>query len=205
MAEAQLLLDSESGGSGWTRREMLMALATGAVTWPLLSRGAVDVLAQTQRSSAAPVFRLLSRPQYAAVDALTETIIPADVRSGGARAARVADYIDLLLSESHPDIQKAWTGGLAALEAESGSRFRQPLAKLAPAQLEALLTGISRRETAPETELEAFFVTLKDAAIRGYYNSQIGIEKELDYKGNQILTEFVGCTHPEHGYVAPGK
>ena len=34
------------------------------------------------------------------LDALTETIIPADEHSPGAREARVADYIDLLLAES---------------------------------------------------------------------------------------------------------
>ena len=29
--------------------------------------------------------------------------------------------------------------------------------------------------------------------IQGFYTSEIGIHKELRYKGNQMLTEFVGC------------
>ena len=33
----------------------------------------------------------------------------------------------------------------------------------------------------------------KRAAIHGYYTSEIGIHKELRYKGNQMLPEFVGC------------
>jgi hypothetical protein len=33
----------------------------------------------------------------------------------------------------------------------------------------------------------------KRATIHGYYTSEIGIHKELHYKGNQILAEFVGC------------
>ena len=68
-----------------------------------------------------------------------------------------------------------------------------------------MLTTISKREAAPQTPIEQFFVVVKAATIRGYYSSEIGIHKELDYKGNQILTEFVGCTHPEHGYVPPAK
>jgi hypothetical protein len=34
--------------------------------------------------------------------------------------------------------------------------------------------------------------------IDGYYTSEIGIKKELQYKGNTYLKEFKGCTHPEH-------
>ena len=33
----------------------------------------------------------------------------------------------------------------------------------------------------------------KQATIRGYYTSEIGIHQELRYKGNQFLPEFVGC------------
>ena len=43
-------------------------------------------------------------------------------------------------------------------------------------------------------------MTTKDATIRGYYTSEIGIHRELTYQGNKFLREFVGCTHPEHGY-----
>ena len=68
-----------------------------------------------------------------------------------------------------------------------------------------LLGAISRNELAPVTPLEEFFVTTKEAAIRGYYTSEIGIHKELTYKGNKFLREFVGCTHPEHGFTAEGQ
>ena len=33
----------------------------------------------------------------------------------------------------------------------------------------------------------------KQATIRGYYTSKIGIHDELHYKGNVFLKEFVGC------------
>ncbi|MEO5820269.1 MAG: gluconate 2-dehydrogenase subunit 3 family protein [Vicinamibacteraceae bacterium] len=57
----------------------------------------------------------LTPAAYAAVDALTDTLIPTDAHSPGAQAARVADYIDLLLSESAVETRTAWDEGIAAI------------------------------------------------------------------------------------------
>lgn len=186
----------------FSRRTALKTLGAAAV-WPYLSTEAAAVFAEIQatRATAAPVF--LTAAQYEVVDRLAESIIPADDHSPGAHEARVADYIDLLLAESPADMQKKWTDGLAALDAESRGRFQRPFAAAAPAQIDALLRDISANELAPATPLESFFVVTKEATIRGYYTSQIGIHQELTYKGNKFLREFVGCTHPEHGYETP--
>ena len=50
----------------------------------------------------APQPKVLSRPQFETLEVLVEAIIPTDDRSPGAKQARVADYIDLLLSEVRP-------------------------------------------------------------------------------------------------------
>ena len=176
--------------------------ALGAIAvWPYLSdarrRG---VRRPSRRRRRRRKLAFLTAAQYATLDALTETIIPADDHSPGARAARVADYIDLLLSESDDQTQRTWTAGLALLDAESRRRFKVPYAQLTPPQATELLTPIARNEADPNAPLEQFFKTTKDATIRGYYTSEIGIHKELEYKGNRVLGEFVGCTHPEHGY-----
>ena len=55
------------------------------------------------------------------------------------------------------------------------------------------MTFISTHELEVVTPLETFFVMAKQATIHGYYTSEIGIHKELQYKGNQMLPEFVGC------------
>jgi hypothetical protein len=73
------------------------------------------------------------------------------------------------------------------------TRFRVPFAKLGPIQVDAILQTISRNEKSPQTPLETFFVMAKQATIRGYYTSKLGIHDELHYKGNQFLKEFVGC------------
>jgi hypothetical protein len=191
---------------GWvTRRTALKALGTSAGTialLPLLSNEGLLAFAHIQHADATPTPKVLSASQFATLEALVEAIIPADDRSPGAREARVADYVDLLLSESDDGVILQWFGGLAALDAHAVARFGVGFARLDATQADALLAGISRNERSPETPLEAFFVMTKHAAIDGYYTSEIGIHQELRYKGNQILPEFVGC-QTEDGQDCP--
>jgi Gluconate 2-dehydrogenase subunit 3 len=178
------------------RREALKTIGTtaGAVAFvPWLSDDGLLAFARLQNAKAAPNLLVLSPAQYATLEALVETIIPADERSPGAKDARVADYIDLLLSEADDEQQLQWLGGLEELNEEAATRFGQPFVKLQPAQAESLLTDISRNELEPQTPSETFFVMAKQATIHGYYTSEIGIHKELHYKGNQLLAAFVGC------------
>jgi hypothetical protein len=74
------------------------------------------------RAGAPPKPLLLSAAQHATLEALVETIIPADERSPGAKA-RVADYVDLLLSESDDEVKLQWLGGLAELDEKRSPAF----------------------------------------------------------------------------------
>jgi hypothetical protein len=215
-----------------TRRNALKALgatAGAATILPWLSDEGLAAFAEAQKANAAPVLKVLTPAQYVTVEHLVEAIIPTDERSPGAKDARVADYMDLLLAEADEGLRKDWLAGLAALDAESSKRFGQGFAKLDPAQTDALLTDISKYETAKpvadsalqvprneepkpqppqvdtllgdvgrhrgsrKSQLETFFANTKQATIHGYYTSAIGIHKELRYKGNKVLLEFVGC------------
>ena len=175
-----------------TRRTALKALGAAAAL-PWLSDAGLLAFARIQASNASPQPKVLSAPQFRTLEAFVEMIIPADDRSPGAKEARVADYIDLLISELAPEDALRWISGLAALDAEAIARARTPFASLTPAQADRILQDISRNERAPRTPLEEFFVMTKDATIRGYYSSEIGIHQELRYKGNTFLREFVGC------------
>jgi hypothetical protein len=181
-----------------SRRSALKVLgsAAGVVTLvPWLSDEGLLAFTGIQKTAAAPALNVFTPAQYATVEVLVDAIIPTDERSPGAKEARVADYIDLLLSEQD-DAKAAWLAGLEALDAESTKRFSAPFAKLTAAQIDTFLTDISRNEKEPadkRTPLETFFVTTKDATIHGYYTSEIGIHKDLHYQGNQYIPEFVGC------------
>jgi len=179
-----------------SRRTALRALGTGIGTvaaLPWLSDEGLLAFSRLQETNAPPQRKVLSASQFGTLEVLVDAIIPTDDRSPGAKQARVADYIDLLLSEVDRELTLAWFGGLAALDAEAAARFRAPFSRLDAGQVDAILQSISRNERAPTSPLETFFVMAKQATIRGYYTSNVGIHEELRYKGNQFLREFVGC------------
>jgi hypothetical protein len=208
-----------------SRRTALRALGTtaGSIAFlPWLSDEGVVAFSAVTATGAKPALKVLTPAQYAATEAFVEAIIPADARSPGAKEARVADYIDLVLSESEAGPRSEWLLGLEAVDSESKARFQAPFVELQPDQVEALLADMSRFESKPPTPntteppvtkpvpeifggvrrpgpddpttvLERFFAVTKRATVLGYYTSEIGIRQELRYKGNQMLADFVGC------------
>jgi gluconate 2-dehydrogenase gamma chain len=177
------------------RREALKIIAVA----PAVPALAADHAHREARQAAAPQApKFFTAAQLAAVTAVADVIIPADDRSPGAREAGVASFIDLMLSESPAEVQAQWREGLEALDARSRADFSKSFADATREQQTALLTDIGKNERRPRTPLERFFRAAKNLTIDGYYTSEIGIQKELRYKGNGYLKEFKGCTHPEH-------
>jgi hypothetical protein len=61
-----------------------------------------------------------------------------------------------------------------------------------PGERVAVLTRMAKNEMNPKTPEEVFFRELKHATAHAYYTSKIGIHREMEYKGNVMLEEFVG-------------
>jgi hypothetical protein len=183
-----------------SRREALKAFAAGLGAATLSEAAWAQALAVRSQASAGNVkgLQFFTPAQHRLVDVLSELIIPTDERSPGASAAKVADFIDLLLTGATDVEQTVWREGLSALDAMATTRWQHPFVDCTTEQQIAMLTQISEREREPQTPLENLFVLLKERTIQGYYTSEIGIHQELRYKGNKFLTEFVGCTHAEH-------
>ena len=57
----------------------------------------------------------------------------------------------------------------------------------------AVLTVLSDHEQMTDLPEVRFYIELKRLTVKGYYTSKIGIHDELEYKGNRILQEYVGC------------
>ncbi len=116
--------------------------------------------------------------EYAMVDELTDIIIPTDEKSGGAKAAKVAEYIDQNLAEAFdPQGRQEWRTQLALIDLKSSKMHGHGFLAGDNSQRIAVVAGI---------EKEPFFATLKAATVRGYYSSKIGIHDEMDYKGNTL-------------------
>jgi hypothetical protein len=127
--------------AGVSRRTALKAFGTGIGTvaaLPWLSDEGLLAFARIQESNAPPQPKVFSPSQFATLELLVDAIIPTDDRSPGAKQARVADYIDLLVSEGDRRLSLEWLGGLAALDGEAAARFRAPFVKLGPSQVDAI-------------------------------------------------------------------
>lgn len=138
--------------------------------------------------------RFFTPAQHALVEDLSETIIPADSHSGGAKAAKVADYVDMVLRETFDDNQRAlWREGLRLVEAMTQHYSGKSFVDASPEDRISVLKVLSNNEHMTDLPEVRFFIELKRLTVRGYYTSKIGIHDELEYKGNRILQEFVGC------------
>jgi hypothetical protein len=188
------------------RRQWLKTSATvlGATLLPLPAAAAETTQAET--APAAPetkpveskaAARFFTPTQHALVDELSETIVPADNHSGGAKAAKVADYIDQFLRESFDDAQKAlWREGLRLIDVMSRHYNGKSFVEASPEDRIGVLTVLSDHEQMTDLPEVRFFLELKRLTVRAYYTSKIGIHDELEYKGNRILQDFIGCDEP---------
>jgi hypothetical protein len=164
------------GPTDLTRRELIKL---GAAVTLSASLGVGPELSAQALPSAAPAF--FTPQELAVVDELSELIIPTDEHSPGAKAAKVAAFIDSQLAEAWEEKDRTtWREGL------------KPFLALSAEERLTLLTRNAKNETKPETADEQFFVELKSRVVRAYYTSEIGIKQEMEYKGNTFLPEFVG-------------
>jgi hypothetical protein len=186
------------------RRQWLKTSATllSAAALPVPA-GTVEALPQAQSTAKAPprrahearsTARFFSAGQRALVDELTETIIPADSHSGGAKLAKVADFIDKTLRETPDDSKKAlWREGLPLIDSMSSHYNGKSFVNASSEERVALLTVLSDNSEMTDLPEVRFFNDLKHLTVLGYYTSKVGIHDDLQYKGNRVLQEFVGC------------
>ncbi len=168
-----------------SRRKMLRSTATAIAAAPLIQKKSLP-------QKTAPT-KFFTPAEFALVDELTEIIIPTDEHSPGARAAKVAAYIDARLAEAFTnEPRELWRSGLTAIEKLSQELHRKPFLKSSETERATVVARIAQGERNPQTSAEKFFVELKSRTAHAYYTSQIGIHQDIQYKGNVYLKEYVG-------------
>ena len=177
------------------RRRLLML--GGGVLGSVLSPGAAS--AQTAVKSAPPaakaaaVRRFFTAAEFALLDELAEMIVPADQVSGGARAAKVAEFIDARLGENLDlELKQSWRDDLAEINRLSSLSFGKPFMSASSVERTRLLEQISRNERNPKEAGEHAFHSVKWQVAFVYYKTRIGIHDDLKYQGNTILDAFLG-------------
>jgi hypothetical protein len=124
---------------------------------------------------------------------LTELIIPRDAHSPGAHDAGVASFIDRTVAQAFlPEEKESWKRGLAEMNRLSMESYHRPFLKAGKSEQVSLLEKLARVASNPNAAGELFFNQLKGATIFGYYTTDIGIHKDIEYKGNVIQEQFSG-------------
>ena len=141
--------------------------------------------------------RFFSAAQYRLVSRLCDIVLPPDGRSPGAAEAGVPFYLDVTLLYSDKAVQSPWLAGLKQID-ELAAGFGGLFVECAANQQEQIVASLLQHEQQPESETERFLIAFKSMTIEGYCLSDRGMREGLGYRGNAVLVDFPGCTHPEH-------
>ncbi len=137
--------------------------------------------------------RALTRAQAELVAAIAEHILP-ETDTPGARGAGVHRFIDAMLAESYPPVErKRFLEGLAEVDARAGRASSRPFLQCAVGDQRALLEVLDREALAGSVDpLESpFFRTIKELTLVGYYTSEIGATRELHHA--PVPGRYDGC------------
>lgn len=189
-------MDFRQDRRSWLRTSATV-LGSALLPLPAVSSETAGPSPDTRPAGAESASPFFTPTEHTFVEVLAETIIPADNHSGGAKAAKVADYIEQVVGASVDEQRKTfWKEGLRLIDAMSQHRAGKSFVDASPEERIAVLTILSDHEDLTDLPEIRFFHELKHLTVRGYYTSKIGIHDELEYKGNKVLAEFVGCDEP---------
>jgi len=150
-----------------------------------------------RRLGALPGRRVLDPHQDATVVALTDVILPA-TDTPGAKAARVNEFVDLLLAEwSEAEERDRFLAGLATVDTRARELFGRNFVEGTPSDQTRLLTLLDNEAAQWNAKRgstrgpEPFYRRMKWLTLFGYYTSQVGAEQEAHFA--IIPGRFVPC------------
>src|SRR6267378_5910639 len=196
------------------RREALRLLMAGGVL-PALPTN-LFAFFQEAHPASGYALRTLNPHQNDTAVAMIDQIIPA-TDTPGAKAARVNEFIDVILTEwANDEERRNFLSGLADVEKQSNALFGRNFTDASSEQQITLLRSLdesaavararSEHKTRPpfwepqgrDTQMQDdFFTVFKKMTVHGYYTSEIGFKQEL--KLQIIPGAQHGCVH-----AAPG-
>ena len=190
------------------RREALRLMGAASV-FSVLSSDLFTATLQAQlAANQAVTLRTLSPAQNEIVVAMSDVMIPATA-TPGAKAAKVNEFIDLILTEwATEEESKIFLEGLAEADRKTDALFGHGFAAASAREQAAIVQAFdeelatSRNEGLPEqirswevTLLHPFFAQMRRLTLVGYYTSPIGQEQEL--KVEIIPGALHGCVPAE--------
>jgi hypothetical protein len=187
------------------RRELFRLLGAGAAL-PVFDSNLLAAF-QDAHPKSTYTLRTLNLHQNATLVTMTDLIIP-ETDTPGAKAVRVNEFIDLILTEwAHEDERQNFLSGLDDVDKRSNAIFGKNFIDVTPAQQEILLRELDQRYAMDREDRAAhpyvrrphnaqligdFFGVVKRMTLYGYYTSEVGFTQEL--RKQIIPGTYHGCT-----------
>jgi hypothetical protein len=187
------------------RRELFRLLAAGAAL-PVFDSN-LRAAFQDAHPKSTYALRTLNPHQNATVVTMTDLIIP-ETDTPGAKAVRVNEFIDLILTEwAHDDERQNFLSGLDDIDKRSNAIFGENFVDVTPVQQAAVLSELDQRYAINREDRAAhpyvrrphnpqltgdFFGVVKRLTLYGYYTSEVGFTQEL--RKQIIPGAYHGCT-----------
>jgi hypothetical protein len=190
------------------RREALRLMGAASVFSALSSDLFAATLQAQLAASKGNALRALSPAQNEIVVAMSDAMIPA-TDTPGAKAAKVNEFIDLILTEwATEEEKKIFLEGLAEADRKTNALFGHGFAAASAKEQAAIVQefdeelATSRNEKLPKqvrswelTLVLPFFAQMRRLTLVGYYTSAVGQEQEL--KVEIIPGALHGCVPAE--------
>ncbi len=190
------------------RREALRLMGAASVFSVLSSDLFAATLQAQLAANSGNALRTLSATQNEIVVAMSDVMIPA-TDTPGAKAAKVNEFIDLILTEwATEEERNIFLEGLAEADRKTNALFGHGFAVASTKEQTAIVQAFdeeltaSRNETLPQqmrswevTLLHPFFAQMRRLTLAGYYTSSIGQDQEL--KVEIIPGALHGCVPAE--------
>lgn len=187
-------------------RRAAIRLLLGTAAIPLLPREVLALFGQAHRDLPAVYApRTLNAHQDATVTTIAEWIIP-QTATPGAKAVRVNEFIDLILTDWYDNEDRArFLTGLTKMDEQCRDSFGKDFVDCDRAQQKQMLLSLdeeltelrqeerssARRRRREILTHESFFYAVKNLTLVGYFTSEEGAKQALHYE--IIPSQHVQC------------
>lgn len=137
----------------------------------------------------------LTPEQDAKVAAIAEVIIP-ETETPGARAAKVNEFVDLIVSEWFDEEERErFLNGLAAVDDACRRRFGVEFSECTRRERVDVVEHLDQEMFRLPDPSDHFFHPMKRLTLIGYFTSEVGMRDELNYR--TVPGRYLGCAPRE--------
>lgn len=131
------------------------------------------------------------------LDEIAETIIPATPGVGGAKAAGVSTFMQVIVTDCYePADQEVFMSGLGKIQSASMNKYDEGFMDLSPERRLELLNEIDKEAKAyvanrKEGQPNHYFTLMKQLTLLAYFTSEVGSTQALRYL--PVPGKYEGC------------